>query len=202
LVGLTDPYRTVSYSFLLNGLVHGLVKPQRGLRQCDPLSPYIFILCSEVLSGFYLRAQERGELTRIRVAKGSPRVNHLLFADDTMFFCRYDHKSCAALLFILHRYESASGQKINNQKSSITFSSKTQMETRDKVKKELKIEKEGGHGKYLGLPELFGRKKRDIFRMIVDRIKQRALSRSFLFLSQAGKRLLLKSVLAAMPTYK
>ena len=166
------------------------------------MSPYIFILCSEVISGLCLRAQERGELTGIRVAKGSPRVNYLLFADDTMFFCRYDHKSCAALLSILHRYESASVQKINNQKSAITFSSKTQMQTKDKAKKEFKIEKEGGQGKYLGLPELFGRKKRDLFSIIVDRIKQRALSLSFLFLSQAGKRLLLKLVLPAMPTYK
>uniref|UniRef100_A0A1J3K2W1 Putative mitochondrial protein n=1 Tax=Noccaea caerulescens TaxID=107243 RepID=A0A1J3K2W1_NOCCA len=60
--------------------------PSRGIRQGDPLSPYIFILCSEVLSGLCKKAQVSGKLQGLRVARGSPRVNHLLFADDTMFF--------------------------------------------------------------------------------------------------------------------
>ncbi|CAA7062274.1 unnamed protein product [Microthlaspi erraticum] len=42
---------TVSYTFLINGSAQGRVSPQRGIRQGDPLSPFIFILCSEVLSG-------------------------------------------------------------------------------------------------------------------------------------------------------
>jgi len=167
---------TVSYAYLLNGTAKGFVKPEKGIRQGDPLSPYLFILCSEVLSGLCKSAQDRGKLLGIRVAKGSPRVNHLLFADDTMFFCRCDPQSCRELLGILQKYEQASGQKINEQKSAITFSSKTSMETRERVKRELKITKEGGQGKYLGLPELFGRKKRDLFTSIVDRIKQRGLS--------------------------
>lgn len=81
---------TVTYSFLLNGTAKGLVVPERGIRQGDPLSPYIFILCSEVLSGLCNKAQISGKLEEIRVATNSPRVNHLLFADDTMFFCRSD----------------------------------------------------------------------------------------------------------------
>lgn len=131
----------------------------------------------------------------MRVAKGSPRVNHLLFADDTMFFCHSNIHSCLKLKAILQKYEDASGQKINHQKSSITFSSKTSQETKDKVKIALNIHKEGGQGEYLGLPDLFGRKKKDLFSMIVDRIKQRALSWSSRFLSSAGKLTLLKSVL-------
>lgn len=62
---------SVTYSFLLNGSAQGLVVPQRGIRQGDPLSPYIFILCSEVLSGLCNRAQEQGKLIGLRVAKGS-----------------------------------------------------------------------------------------------------------------------------------
>ncbi|KAG7594156.1 Reverse transcriptase zinc-binding domain [Arabidopsis thaliana x Arabidopsis arenosa] len=192
---------TVSYSYLLNGSAKGFVKPERGIRQGDPLSPYIFILCSEVLSGLCKSAQEKRKLVGIRVAKGSPGVNHLLFADDTMFFCRSDPQSCKALMEILHKYEQASGQKINEQKSAITFSSKTHQDTKERVKKDLNIVKEGGQGKYLGLPELFGRKKRDLFSSIVDRIKQRGLSWSSKLLSAAGKLVMLKSVLSAMPTY-
>jgi len=193
--------KTVTYSFLLNGQAKGLVLPERGIRQGDPLSPYLFILCSEVLSSLCNKAQVHGSLTGLRVARGSPRVNHLLFADDTMFFCRSDLRSCGKLQEILQKYERASGQQISKEKSAITFSSRTQQEIKDQAKRILGIQKEGGQGKYLGLPELFGRKKKDLFSLIIDRIKQRALSWSSRFLSSAGKMTLLKSVLAAMPTY-
>lgn len=164
---------SVSYSFLLNNEVVGDVTPQRGIRQGDPLSPYIFIIYGEVLSG-------------------------LLFADDTMIFTRSDPQSCDALLDILTSYELASGQKINPQKSSITFSRKTPTETRDRVKLQLSIEKEGGVGKYLGLPEHFGRKKKDLFSSIIDRMRQRSINWSTQFLSTAGKAIMLQTVLSAI----
>lgn len=167
---------TVSYSFLLNNEATGRVVPQRGIRQGDPLSPYIFILCGEVLSGLCKRAQADGSLPGIRVARNSPKMNHLLFADDTMLFTTTDTRSCSSLVEILHDYERASGQMINAQKSSISFSSKTPPEIRNRVKSQLGIEKEGGVGKYLGLPENFGRKKKDLFSSIVDIMKQIAIS--------------------------
>ncbi|XP_022556970.2 uncharacterized protein LOC111205438 [Brassica napus] len=192
---------TVSYSYLINDSVHGLVNPKRGIRQGDPLSPYLFILCGQVLSGLCQKAERDGTFQGIKVARGSPRVNHLLFADDTMFFCQTSHASCNKLKIILERYEKASGQKINVDKSSITFSSKTPPETKRSVKETLGIDKEGGSGKYLGLPEHFGRRKKDLFTAIVDRIRQQASSRSTRHLSRAGKLTLLKAVLTAIPTY-
>lgn len=113
---------TVSYSYLINDNVYGSVQPYRGIRQGDPLSPYIFILCGEVLSGLCSKAAREGNLQGIRVANGSPRINHLLFADDTMFFCLATEDSCNTLKQILVKYEKASGQQINKGKSAITFS--------------------------------------------------------------------------------
>ena len=75
----------------------GLIVPSRGIRQGDPLSPFIFIMCSEVLSGLCYVAQRRGLLSGIRMARGSPRINHLLFADDTMFFTKTSPACVAAL---------------------------------------------------------------------------------------------------------
>ncbi|XP_056862473.1 uncharacterized protein LOC130510143 [Raphanus sativus] len=192
---------SVTYSFLINGSPRGSVIPSRGIRQGDPLSPYIFILCSEVLSGLCNRSQEEGRIQGIQVARGSPRINHLLFADDTMFFLSASRESTTALKAILDRYEEASGQSINKDKSSITFSRKAPTELKQRVHNELQILKEGGVGKYLGLPEHFGRRKRDLFASIVDRIKQKASSWSNRHLSTAGKLVMLQSVLTPVPSH-
>lgn len=192
---------SVSYSFLINGAPQGSVKPSRGLRQGDPLSPHIFILCTEVLSALCNKGQADGSLPGVKVSRNSPSINHLLFADDTMFFCRSKASCVSALKHILVVYEAISGQKINPQKSSITFSAKTPATVRARVKDSLDISLEGGIGKYLGLPEQFGRRKRDIFASILDRIRQKAHSWTSRYLSGAGKQIMLKSVLSAMPCY-
>lgn len=168
--------QTVSYSYLVNDSVQGSVLPSRGIRQGDPLSLYLFILCNEFLSGLCKRAQQAGLFSGIRVARSSPHVNHLLFADDTMFFMHSDEKSCDTLHLILQKDEAASGQTINTNKSSITLSAKTVQETRSRVKSRLGIARERGVRKYLGLPEHIGRRKKDLFSSLVDRIKQQASS--------------------------
>lgn len=147
------------------------------------------------------KAQEKGKLLGLKVARGCLRVNHLLFVDDTMFFCKANVKSYNELKGILSKYAEVSGQLINYQKSSISFSKKTPLITKAKMKQILQIEKEGGVGKYLGLSEHFGRYKKDLFASIVVKIKQRATSWSTKLLSRVGKLVLLKSVLSAMSTY-
>lgn len=69
------------------------------------------------------------------------------------------------------------------------------------MKNELQITKDGGVGKYLGLPEHFGRKKKDLFTGLVDKIRQKAVGWSTKMLSTAGKLVMLKSVLSAMPSH-
>lgn len=93
-----------------------------------------------------------------------------------MFFIPTDRRSCETLKEILSLYETASGQRINTEKYSISFAAKTPAALRKEVKSILQINKEGGVGKYLGLPELFGRKKKDLFSSIVEKIKLKAIS--------------------------
>lgn len=192
---------SVTYSYLINDAVYGKVTPYLGIRQGDPISSYLFILCGEVLSGLCRNAELEGSLRGVRIARGCPRVNHLLFADDTMLFWNSSTASCLTLIEILQAYENVSGKKVNIAKSSITFSSKTPPDINQAAKDILGIQKEGGVGKYLGLPEHFGRKKRDLFTFIVDMIQQRAANWSTRFLSRAEKLTMLKAVLTAIPTY-
>lgn len=77
---------TVSYQFLINGLPSQSIVPERGIRQGDPLSPYIFILCANILSGLVHKEAQNNNLHGIQVARGAPKITHLLFADDNLFF--------------------------------------------------------------------------------------------------------------------
>lgn len=79
---------TVSFSVLLNGFPFGRFSPSQGLRQGDPLSPFLFILGSEVLSRLLLLEEERGFIHCVKVNRAAPSILHLLFADDIMIFVR------------------------------------------------------------------------------------------------------------------
>lgn len=147
------------------------------------------------------KSQEEGSLQFIRVSRKSPRINHILVVDDTMFFCKTHIRSIEPLNQILKDYESASDQSMNKDKSAITFSRKTPQDLRAKFKQKLQIIKGGRVGKYLGMPENFGKEKKDLFTSIVGKIKHKTLNWSSKFPSSAGKLILLKSVLSSMSSY-
>lgn len=104
-----------------------------------------------------------------------------------MLFCKASKKNAESLKAILATYESVSGQLINKQKPSIFFSKRTDQAIRDQMKAILGVDKERRMGKYLGFPEEFGRKKKDIFASVVCKVQQRARSWSSKFLSSAEK---------------
>lgn len=154
---------TVRYSVLINGATKGSIKPERGIRQGDPLSPYLFIICAEVLSHLLNRSTQARKLQGIKISNRSPAVSHLLFADDSLFFTLANSKSAREIKAILNIYEKASGQAVNLRKSAITFGKKVKPENKRQVRNILNIHNDGGGGKYLGLPEQFGTKKGEIF---------------------------------------
>jgi hypothetical protein len=80
--------RTESYSVLINGQPHGKIVPTRGIRQGDPPSPYLFIICAEGLSNLLLQAESKGRILGLPITKGGTKINHLFFADDSLLFCR------------------------------------------------------------------------------------------------------------------
>jgi len=63
---------TVSFSILINGQAIDAFIPQRGLRQGDPLYPYLFILCVEVLYDLLTKGQKEGSFHGIQIAPNSP----------------------------------------------------------------------------------------------------------------------------------
>jgi len=113
--------KTTSFSFLINRVSTGHVIPSRGLRQGDPISPYLYLLCSEGLSGLMRRATEVGAIHGYRVCHEAPPISHLLFVDDTIIFCGAEADQAEYVKEILKSYERASGQAINLAKMSMLF---------------------------------------------------------------------------------
>ena len=81
-----ETIHTASYSVLINGEPQGFVKPTRGIKQGDLLSPYLFLLCAEGLLAMLMRAEEQKGIQGILSCRGGVRVSHLLFADDCLLF--------------------------------------------------------------------------------------------------------------------
>nr|KYP48093.1 Transposon TX1 uncharacterized [Cajanus cajan] len=187
---------------IINGEETKPVNPQRGIRQGDPLSPYLFILCTEGLSTLLKRCCGCGDLHGIKFCRGAPEItHHLLFADDCFLFSKATPRDCSKLREILDLYERASGQSINFQKSEIFYSRNTPNSIRISINSELHITEIIGTDKYLGLPSMIGRKKKALFNQIKDRIWKRIQSWKGKHLSKAGREVLIKSVAQSIPTY-
>jgi hypothetical protein len=96
--------------------------PERGLRQGDPLSPFLFILGTEVISRLLLQQESHDLLKSIKIARNCTSVSHLLFADDLILFAKATSAEAITLKSCIDIYCRWSGQAINCSKSSIHFS--------------------------------------------------------------------------------
>ncbi|KAL5554050.1 hypothetical protein UlMin_041451 [Ulmus minor] len=103
---------SVSYSVLINGAKFGQLFPTRGLRQGDPLSPYLFLLCAEGLSSLFHHFEAAGRIQGMRCGRNGPTISHLFFADDSLLFFEASTDSCLAVKEALTCYETASGQLV------------------------------------------------------------------------------------------
>ncbi|KAL0451735.1 UNVERIFIED_CONTAM: putative mitochondrial protein [Sesamum latifolium] len=151
---------SVAFSFLFNGEKFGFLRPERVLRQGDPLSPYLFLLCAEAFSGLIRQAEMLGHLQGIAVFRHVPHISHLLFADDMLIFCKATPEVFLCVHQILINFEQASGMKINLQKSVVVFSNNVDEEARITLSNLLGIKVMPKHDKYLGLPRVVGRSKK------------------------------------------
>lgn len=192
---------SVSYAILVNEQPVGHIMPSKGIRQGDPLSPYLFLLCAESLSALLTRAEKNGVLTCVPTSKKGPRLSHLFFTNDSLIFCKANSVEWRRVTKLLDKYEAASGQKLNKEKTSIVFSHNTSQVKMQEITQLSGLQATQNYDKYLGLPTLVGKSRITAFSGFKDRVWNCLNNWNTKFLTQAGKEILIKVVAHAIPTY-
>ena len=161
---------TVSYSILVNGEPKGDIRPSRGIRQGNPLSPNLFLLCSEGLNRMLQKAAYNDQIRGFSLCKNGPKISHLFFANDSLLFCQATKSDLQAIQAILSLYERASGQRLDREKTSIFFSKATSEGTSEEISNFLGVPEVKEYATYLGLPAVVGKNKKASLRYIKERI--------------------------------
>lgn len=142
--------QSASFSVSLNGCHHGYFKGEKGLRQGDPMSHILFVLCMEVLSRMLTRAKEE-KIFDDHPMCGRLKITHLCFVDDLMMFLRGDVPSATRLVQTFNTFANTSGLKENINKSYFYFAG-----VHEDVRKQILQETKFSEGKlpfrYLGVP--------------------------------------------------
>lgn len=191
----------VRFAVKVNGGLLPYFTPSRGLRQGDPWSPFLFLLCAEgftsLMNHFGGNFIDRG----IQVSVRSPWVNHLLFADDSLIFLNAQVQSANRLNELLRIYAECSGQAVNREKSSIYFSPNASQPVRDAMKHTLDIHIEAFTERYLGHLTAVGRITSGTFDHICERSRRKMQGWSKRNFICAGREVYLKSIVQAIPLY-
>jgi hypothetical protein len=167
---------SVRFSVLVNGNPSGFFSSSRGLRQGDPLSPFLFVIVMEALSRMLSATVNGGFLSGFSVGSrhsGVVNISHLLFADDTLVFCgaKPDHLCYLRALFLC--FEAVSGLKINLAKSELVLVGN--VENVDGLAGILGCRVSSLPLKYLGLPLGASYKAKSIWDGVIEKIERRWL---------------------------
>jgi hypothetical protein len=192
---------SVKYFVKFNGSLQRSFTLSRGLRQGDPLSPFLSLFVADGLSLLMKRAVVERQLQAMSICRRPPHISHLLFAYDTLLLFKASGEQAKIINEVLRCYESSTSQLINPEKCSIMFGAMCPQDAMDSVCGELQVHNVAGEAKYLGLPTPEGRMKKGRFQPLRNQFGKRMNDWSERNMSQAGKDILIKSVAQALPTY-
>eukprot|EP00253_Pinus_taeda_P011321 PITA_11321 len=143
--------KSSSFSILVNGSPSETFTPSRGIKQGDPLSPFLFVILMEGLSRLIHKAKEEGNIRGLRPLHSSPATTHQQFMDDTLLHGTPTVKEALAFKSILTLFSKASSMEINHAKSKIFFFN-THLEIQKHLTSILGFKRSSLPSKYLGTP--------------------------------------------------
>lgn len=190
---------TASFSISLNGELHGFFRSSRGIRQGDPMSPYLFAIAMEGLNGILSKARDNANFHFHWRCKRNA-ITHICFADDLMLFCRGDEGSLGVLKESLDRFANLSGLNINHSKSSI-FLAGLSDQLQASLANCMGFSIQTPPVRYLGLPLITTRLTHSDCQPLIDRILSRIKLWTSASLTFAGRLQLIKAVLFSIQVY-
>ncbi|KAJ6983821.1 hypothetical protein NC653_026591 [Populus alba x Populus x berolinensis] len=196
---ITTCITTVHYTININGEMHGFFQATRGIRQGDPLSPYLFVLAMEGLRGIINQSVQSSAFKYHWRCKPT-KLTHICFADDLMLFSHADPGSIMVLKSSLDRFSTLSGLSINLAKSSLYLSGIISG-LRNTIIEQLGIQETTLPVKYLGVPLLSSRLTHRDCLPLLERIIARIKLWTSSSLTYAGRLQLIKSVLFSIQVY-
>jgi exonuclease III len=192
---------STSLSVLVNGERLTEFAPSRGIRQGDPLSPYLFIMCMEYLAWLIQVEVESGNWIGVKPTRTGPAFTHLFFADDLVLFAKATSKSCQAINRALGRFCEISGQKVNLAKSNIFLPSRSNISRAPLLERELGFKISRSFGKYLGVPIITDGRNKQVYDFLVEKVRTKLAGWKARTLSMAGRCTLINSITSAIPTH-
>ncbi|KAJ9557995.1 hypothetical protein OSB04_012609 [Centaurea solstitialis] len=192
--------KSSTLSVLVNGSPTKEFPMKRGLRQGDPLAPFLFLIVAECLNILMRNAGEKGLIEGIQIGREGCSISHLQYADDVIMFGSWSVANFKNVLKVLECFYKLSGLKINVAKSKL-FGVGVPEELVTRWARSAGC----GFGKlpflYLGLSVGASMKRLDHWKPVMDKIKKRLDTWKSRFVSSGGRLTLVKSVLGSLPLY-
>ena len=160
-----------SLSIVWNGVRLENFSPNRGLRQGDPMSSYLFVLCMERLSMMISDKVNSGDWKPIRITRGGISISHLLFADNVLLFTEAKPSQMRIIMGVLQEFEELSGLRVSVEKSKVMVSKGVTRSTKEQILAVSSIPLTANLGKYLGFPLFHRRVNREDFNFLIDKLK-------------------------------
>nr|XP_029148315.1 uncharacterized protein LOC114925208 [Arachis hypogaea] len=191
---------TASMSVLINGSPSKPFNMERGLRQGDPLSPFLFVLVVDVLHRMIGEAVRNGRISPLLVGRDSIPLSHLQFADDTILFCPPKEETIRNYKRLMRFFELMSGLSINFDKSSL-IPINCEEQWVERMCNLLGCKGDVLPVKYLRISLGANPRLVKTWKPIIDKVEEKLSLWKAKVLNKSGKLVLIKSVLNSLPIY-
>ena len=191
---------STTISVLVNGSPTKEFKSFRGLRQGDPMTPFLFLIVAQGLVGLVKQATRKNLFSGLKVGDKKVEVNLLQFADDTLFVCESNVQNILSIKAMLRCFELSSGLKVNFHKSKIGAIGVDMYEVK-MYSGILHCSLMDIPFTYLGLPIGGNQARCSFWDPVLSKIRKKLSVWKGWNLSFAGRVCLLKSVINAIPLF-